>query len=140
MAKYSGSKSGGCMCGAVRYEVSGEPVWVGHCHCKSCRGHTGAPVVTFAGFKKEQVKFTKGDRRIYDSSPGVGRAFCGHCGTPLTWEGMSNLPGRGMIFEFYISTLDDPDAFIPTSHVWYPDKIAWFDVADTASTVAAMHA
>ncbi len=130
MEETMNSKPGGCMCGAVRYEVSGEPFWVGYCHCESCRRHTGAPVVTFVGFKKDQVTFTKGDRQIYNSSPGVGRAFCGQCGTPLTWEGKSNLPERGVIFEFYISTLDDPNAFIPTNHVWYPKKIAWFDVAD----------
>ncbi len=124
------SKTGGCMCGAVRYEVIGEPVWVGHCHCESCRRHTGAPVVTFVCFKKNQVAFTKGQRQIYNSSPGVGRAFCGQCGTPLTWEGKSNLPERGMILEFHISTLDDPNAFVPTNHVFYKERIAWFDVAD----------
>ncbi len=122
--------TGGCMCGAVRYEVSGEPVWVGHCHCESCRRHTGAPVVTFVCFKKDQVAFTKGERQIYNSSPGVGRVFCGQCGTPLTWEGKSNLPERGMILEFHISTLDDPNAFIPTTRLFYKERIAWFDVAD----------
>jgi hypothetical protein len=130
MEESAKSKTGGCMCGAVRYEVSGEPIWVGHCHCVSCRRHTGAPVVTFVCFKKEHVAFTKGERRIYNSSPGVGRAFCGQCGTPLTWEGQSEVPERGMIVEFHISTLDDPDAFIPTNHLFYPEKIAWFDVAD----------
>ncbi len=87
-------------------------------------------MVTFVGFKKDQVAFTKGERQIYNSSPGVGRAFCRQCGTPLTWEGESNLPERGEILEFYISTLDDPNAFMPTNHVWYSEKIAWFDVAD----------
>ncbi len=80
---------GGCMCGAVRYKVSGEPFWIGHCHCASCRRHTGAPVVTFVALKEDQVAFTKGERRKYNSSPGVERAFCGQCGTPLTWEGQS---------------------------------------------------
>lgn len=122
--------AGGCMCGAVRYAVSGEPFWVGHCHCLSCRRHTGAPVITFVGFKKDQVAFTKGERRIYSSSPGVGRAFCGQCGTPLTWEGQSNVPERGMIVEFHISTFDKPDAFTPTNHLFYNERIAWFDVAD----------
>ncbi len=121
---------GGCMCGAVRYEASGEPFWVGHCHCPSCRRHTGAPVVTFVAFKEHQVAFPKGERRIYNSSPGVERAFCGQCGTPLTWEGQSEVPERGMIVEFYISTFDDPNAFIPTHHLWHKDRIAWFDVAD----------
>jgi hypothetical protein len=35
-----------------------------------------------------------------------------------------------MIVEFYISLFDDPDAFMPTNHLWYKDRIAWFDVAD----------
>ncbi len=122
--------TGGCMCGAVRYEVRGMPFWVGHCHCESCRRHIGAPVVTYVGFRKDQVVFTKGRRQIYNSSPGVGRAFCGQCGTPLTWEGKSNLPERGEIFEFHISTFDDPNAFVPTNHVFYSERIAWFDVAD----------
>lgn len=124
------TSTGGCACGAIRYAVSGEPFWVGHCHCESCRKHTGAPVVTFVGFKKTQVDFTKGERRIHGSSPGVGRSFCATCGTPLTWEGESNLPGRGEIVEFYISTFDDPEAFTPTNHSWYDDRIAWFDTAD----------
>ena len=130
MQERTKAQTGGCMCGAVRYEVGGLPFWVGHCHCESCRRHTGAPVVTYVGFRKDQVAFTKGRRQIYNSSPGVGRAFCGQCGTPLTWEGKSNLPERGEIFEFHISTFDDPNAFVPTNHVFYPERIAWFDVAD----------
>ncbi len=50
--------TGGCLCGAVRYEASGEPISVIHCHCLSCRRHTGAPVVTLAGFRRDQVEFT----------------------------------------------------------------------------------
>jgi hypothetical protein len=120
--------TGGCMCGAVRYEAVGEPFWVGHCHCSSCRRHTGAPVVTFVSFKEEQVTFTEGERRIYNSSPGVGRAFCGHCGTTLTWEGVWG--DFGPIVEFHISSLDNPVAFVPQSHVFHEERIAWFDVAD----------
>jgi hypothetical protein len=120
--------TGGCMCGAVRYEAAGNPFWVGHCHCNSCRRHTGAPVVTFVGFKEDQVTFTQGKRRIYSSSSGVGRAFCGLCGTPLTWEGVWG--DYGPIVELHISTLDNPSAFVPQSHVFYEERIAWFDVAD----------
>ncbi len=118
---------GGCMCGAVRYEADGEPLQVGHCHCHSCRSHTGAPVVTFVVFEHNQVKFTKGDRKIYNSSPGVGRGFCDQCGTPLTWEGEAW--GRSII-EFHISTLDNPNAFVPTIHWFHSERIDWFDVAD----------
>ncbi len=120
--------AGGCMCGAVRYEVTGESFGVNHCHCESCRKHNGAAVVTLAGFKADQVAFSGEARKIYASSPGVGRAFCGRCGTPLTWEGDGG--ELGPIFEFHISTFDDPNALVPTAHAFYPERIRWFDVAD----------
>jgi hypothetical protein len=123
-------KSGSCFCGAVKYKATGEPFWVGHCHCRSCRKITGAPVVTFAGYKKDQVEFTGHQRKIHISPPNVTRAFCDQCGTPLTWEGESNSAERGSIIELYISTFDDPDSFSPTNHVWYPEHISWFEIDD----------
>lgn len=120
--------TGGCLCGAVRFEAVGAPFSVIHCHCLSCRRHTGAPVVTLAGFKQAQVRFTQGERRIYASSPGVGRAFCPDCGTPLTWEG--NGAEHGPVIELHISTFDDPAAFVPELHLHHGERIAWFDVAD----------
>ncbi len=120
--------TGGCMCGAVRYEAVGEPFSVIHCHCPSCRKHNGGPVVTLAGFKSEQVTFKGDERKICESSPGVGRAFCGKCGTPLTWEGDGG--ELGPIFEFHISTFDNPDVLVPTAHAFDPKRIPWFDIAD----------
>ena len=121
--------TGGCMCGAVRYEAIGERLEVGHCHCHSCRRHTGAPVVTFVMFEADKVRFTGRERSIYNSSPGVERAFCDQCGTPLTWEGHARKWDRPII-EVHISSLDDPDAFVPDRHWFHGGRIAWFDVAD----------
>jgi hypothetical protein len=121
--------TGGCMCGAVRYETTGDSVGVTHCHCHSCRKHNGGPVVTLAGFKSEQVTFAGDERKIYQSSPGVGRAFCGNCGTPLTWEGDGG--ELGPILEFHISTFDSPDLLVPSAHTFEPERIPWFDIADT---------
>ncbi len=120
--------TGGCMCRAVRYETTGDPYIVHHCHCHSCRKHNGGPVVTLAGFKSEQVTFGGDERKIYESSPGVGRAFCGKCGTPLTWEGDGG--ELGPILEFHISTFDNPDVLVPTAHAFDPERIPWFDIAD----------
>ncbi len=122
------SMCGGCMCGAVRYEAIGDNHGVTHCHCHSCRKHNGGPVVTLAGYKNEQVSFSGDQRKIYESSPGVGRAFCGNCGTPLTWEGESG--DLGYFFEFHLSTFDEPEKLIPTSHAFEPERISWFDIAD----------
>ncbi len=119
--------TGGCMCGAIRYEALGETTAVLYCHCSSCRRHTGAPVVTFVRFPPEQVTFTEGERKLYASSPDVMRGFCGDCGTPLTWE--SDWKGTVMI-EFHISTLDRPDDYVPTFHSFHNERIVWFDVSD----------
>jgi hypothetical protein len=120
--------TGGCMCGAVRYEARGEPFSVAHCHCHSCRKHTGAPMVTLAGYKKEQVSFSGEERRFYESSPGALRAYCGHCGSPLTWEGDGG--DLGPIIELHLSTFDEPEALVPTAHAFYPERLPWFDIAD----------
>lgn len=120
--------SGGCLCGAVRYEASGQPFAVSHCHCRTCRKHNGAPVVTLAGYSVDQVRFSGTARSFYASSPGVARAFCANCGTPLTWEGDAGELGR--ILEIHISTFDNPEALAPTAHAFYPERISWFDIAD----------
>jgi len=120
--------NGGCMCGAVRYETKGEPSRVLHCHCQSCRTHTGAPMATLAVFKAGQVEFSGEPRKIYGSTPGVGRAFCANCGTSLTWETVFG--DEGPICAVHISTFDHPDALRPTAHTFFPERISWFDVAD----------
>ena len=118
---------GGCMCGSVRYEAIGDPVGVIYCHCESCRRHTGAPVSTLAGFKRDDVRFTKGERKRYVSSEGVERSFCGDCGTTLTWEGDGE--ELGLLIEIHMGTLDDPSALTPTCHVHHDERIPWFDTA-----------
>lgn len=122
------STTGGCMCGAVRYKTMGEPFAINHCHCESCRKHNGAAVVTLAGYKNDQVTFTGTQRKLYASSPGANRAFCGTCGTPLTWEGDGG--ELGPIIELHISTFDQPEDMVPTSHAFTPERIPWFDIAD----------
>jgi len=90
--------------------------------------HTGAPVATLAVLKADQVAFNGAERKIYKSSPGVGRAFCANCGTTLTWETVFG--DEGPICAIHISTFDNPDVSAPTAHSFYPERISWFDVAD----------
>ena len=120
--------SGGCLCGAVRFETFGMPGRVLHCHCKSCRGHTGAPMATLAVFKSDQVSFLGDDRKIHNSSPGVGRAFCGKCGSSLTWETIFRQEGE--LCAIHISAFDDPKELKPDAHSFYPERISWFEVDD----------
>lgn len=117
--------TGKCLCGDIRFAAAGDPLWVVHCHCNSCRRSTGAPVTTFVGCNRQKVKFS-GDRKIYNSSPGVYRGFCGNCGTPLSYES-DRSPGE---VHFYISVIDTPHVFIPDHHVFYEEHIPWLELND----------
>ncbi len=114
--------AGGCMCGAVRYEAAGEPLYIGYCHCRSCRHHSGAAVAAMLVLEPDKVRFTLGSLSVYNSSPGVERGFCSRCGTSLTWQ------GHGLI-SLHIGTLDDPDEHAPTLHWRYEERSPWCDVA-----------
>jgi hypothetical protein len=118
--------TGKCLCGSVEFEVSGEPMWVAHCHCHSCRRNTGSAVATFVGFRREQLSYIRGSRKIYASSPGVRRGFCADCGTQLTYEA-DVCEGE---VHLYISTLDNPENYIPSRHVFFEEHIPWFDTKD----------
>jgi hypothetical protein len=78
--------SGGCLCGAVRYEVTGPLRDVVECHCAMCRrthGHIGA----YSAAARDALRLT-GTRGLkwYRSSPGIRRGFCCECGASLFWD------------------------------------------------------
>ena len=118
--------SGRCFCGAVRFTAKGQPLWVAHCHCHSCRRSTGAPVTTFVGFPSDAFAYDQGAPAVFESSPGVRRKFCARCGTPLSYEA-DGAPGE---IHLYISTLDEPEAFPPGLHVFYEESIGWLQLDD----------
>lgn len=119
--------TGGCFCGAIRYEASGLPESVFHCHCRECRRNTGAAVATFAIFRpSDSFEWTQGETAVFESSPGVRRRFCPACGTPLSYEA-DKCPDE---IHLLISTFDAPEAFRPEFHVFMKDRIPWFDTDD----------
>jgi hypothetical protein len=77
-----------CHCGGVEMVATFPSRFCSHCYCTSCRVTHAAGVVTWIGFKKHQVRITKGAELIrnYESSHGTQRKFCGHCGTRLGFE------------------------------------------------------
>jgi hypothetical protein len=114
--------TGGCHCGAIRYEVDGEPMHHALCHCSDCRKHAGAPMVGWAMCKTEQVRVTKGTPITYASSEHGRRQFCGSCGTGLFYINNDNLPG---ITDVQSGTLDHPE-FIPAQvHIQTAERLPW---------------
>lgn len=117
---------GGCHCGAVRYEVSGEPQHVALCHCNDCRKSSGAPMVAWAAFTEEQFKLVDGEPATFNSSGSAMRSFCPKCGSGLYYRNAEFLPG---IVDIQSATLDDPDALAPGAHIQVAERIGWMETA-----------
>jgi hypothetical protein len=77
-----------CHCGGIEMVATFPSRFCSHCYCWSCRTAHASGIVTWIGFKRAQVRFTKGEDlvRDYESSPGVRRKFCGRCGTRIAFE------------------------------------------------------
>lgn len=116
---------GGCLCGAVRYRVEGEPASSGICHCETCRRAASAPTLPYATFPAARFAFN-GKPTEYASSPGVVRTFCGTCGSPLTYRTAAS-PDR---IDVMVCNLDDPGSIVPSCHVWVSEKIGWDRIGD----------
>ncbi len=117
---------GGCHCGAIRYETSGEPMHHALCHCTDCRRHAGAPMVGWTMYQADQVTVIKGTPRIYQSSEHGRRHFCAACGTGLFYVNAAMLPG---ITDVQSGTYDDPDAIPAQIHIQVADRIGWMTEA-----------
>lgn len=117
---------GGCLCGTVRIRAWGEPFGAPYCHCRDCRKSTSAPVSLLVGYAERQVESVSGDPKVYESSPGVRRAFCGDCGTSITYKD-DRLPGEVYI---HVGVFDDPASFEPTIHSWYSQRLEYLNILD----------
>lgn len=118
------ASSGGCQCGAVRYEVHGQPVVTCVCHCSDCRASSGAPSVAWSMFPEASVRLLRGEPRTYQSSEHAARQFCATCGTGLFYRNSLNLPG---IVDVQSATLDNPADHPPQIHVQLADRLPWAD-------------
>lgn len=120
-------RTGGCHCGAIRYEVEGEPQHVALCHCSDCRRSAGAPVVSWAAFAEDELKVTHGVPETFNSSGSAMRSFCGTCGTGLFYRNAEILPG---IVDIQSVTLDDAEALPPGAHIQTAERLHWMDSLD----------
>lgn len=122
---------GRCHCGAVRYEVSGNPQHVALCHCNDCRKSSGAPMVAWAAFTEDQFKLVEGEPVTFNSSGSAMRSFCPKCGTGLYYRNAEYLPG---IVDIQSATLDNPDALPPGVHIQVAERLGWMADAHSLPT------
>jgi hypothetical protein len=120
--------TGGCACGALRYQLKSEPFDAGWCHCRICQLVSGAPAMAFASVPTGDLVFTQGEDRLrrFRSSEFGHRQYCGDCGTSLTIQ----VDFQPETIDFPIVTLDEPDRIAPAFHIFRASKVAWFETAD----------
>lgn len=116
---------GRCFCGAIRYAVS-EVFDAGYCHCSICRRVSGAPVLAWANVRTEHFRIIKGEPRRVETSAHGRRFFCEACGTHLFYGDS----GSNGMMGINTATLDHPEVAPPQVHLFYGDRLSWFDTAD----------
>ena len=119
---------GGCLCGAVRYEVSGQPVRTGACHCTYCQRRTGSAFGISHYFDADAVRFNDAPRSSYthhsdESGRALQQEFCPRCGSVVSWVAEA-IPGARAIAG---GSLDNPDAYPVCRHIWLRSAHAWVE-------------
>ena len=118
--------TGGCHCGAIRYEADAEPIIHVLCHCTDCQRASGAPMVGWVVVNDQDLVLT-GEPAIYASSLEAKRYFCIQCGTGLFFSHSGRAPGK---VDIQAATLDDPGAVAPVAHIHVAERISWMDGAE----------
>lgn len=116
--------SGGCACGAIRYECSSEPLAMLNCHCRDCQQSSGAPFASGVVVPTKSIKVS-GSPKTYSVRASSGaqttRSFCSNCGSPLFTTGEAMPDFTSIRF----TTFDDPSDFRPALNIWTSSAASW---------------
>jgi len=123
---------GGCACGAIHYEVTGEPVEMSDCECRQCQRRSGTGHGSYLTFARAGVK-VRGEAAhwevVGDGGTRKSHAFCPTCGSPV----YLTFPAMPDIFIVHAASLDDPGRYKPAKVLWTASGHAW-DRPDPALT------
>lgn len=122
--------TGGCLCGAIRYEASPEATENWYCHCRMCQKWTGSVVATDVIVKKHEFEITQGEPKYFKSSSIAERGFCPDCGSPLIFRTL-----KEDWLSIQTGTLDDPELAPPSGHYGIEGKISWLQLNDNLPAI-----
>ena len=116
--------TGGCLCGALRYEAQGNPLYMGHCYCADCQKASGSGFIPFMGFAASALRFAGPSRPFVSPAANGGdatRNFCPTCNS-LVFGGVV---GESDSFTIYAGSLDDKSHFRPQVAIFARNRPAW---------------
>jgi hypothetical protein len=116
--------TGGCLCGGLRYEAHGAPLYMGHCYCADCRKASGSGFVPFMSFASDAVHFEGTPRQFRSKSARdteAVRNFCPACGGLVFGGEIGKTPS----FTIYAGSLDDPALFHPQIAIFTRSRADW---------------
>jgi len=120
----SETQTGGCACGAIRYEIVGEPVSMQHCQCRQCQRGSGTGHQSYVTFVGAKVTMT-GEASFWESTGDGGtvkrRGFCPVCGSPV----YVTFPSMPDVLIVTPTSLDDSSVFKPKFVTWTSSAQAW---------------
>ena len=119
---------GGCLCGGVRFEVTGPFIRANHCHCSRCRRHSGTFGLTQGRVWREQFRLLQGEEliRVYGKGEGAVKVFCSVCGSSLfggTWP-------DGRQVSIRLGAIDGDPGIRPQFHTHVDSRASWDVIAD----------
>ena len=119
--------TGSCLCGNVKYEISGQVGEIVHCHCKTCRKAHGAAFSSVAAVYDSNFKLS-GQKLLssYESSPGKFRYFCSSCGTQIYAKRMGT---EHLVLR--LGSLDTDPNSKEMNHIWVSQKASWYSINNT---------
>lgn len=119
---------GGCLCGTVRFQVTGHIRNIVFCHCSQCRKAQGSAFGTNGIVRSEDFRLTAGAGNLtsYESSPGKFRFFCRTCGSPI----MSRNDAQPGDVRVRLGTLDADIAERPMAHIFATSRACWDEITD----------
>ena len=118
--------TGGCLCGVVRYEITGPIKNIVYCHCSQCRKAQGSAFATNGIVQTTDFSFKSGEMDLtgYESSPGQVKYFCKHCGSPI----ISKSVKRPDQVRVRIGTIESDISERPGAHIFASSKANWEEI------------
>jgi hypothetical protein len=122
--------SGSCLCGAVRFEISGEHSKVGICHCSLCRKASGVGSSAIIALAADRLRWIGGKDEVahYERPSGYGVSFCRTCGSPVP-----DPDDRRTMYRVPVGLLDGNPPLLVGDHIYIGSKASWDEIGDDAA-------